>query len=277
MSLSRLALRLAAIEALCPAATIATGPYPTIAGNRVDDSRIDLLAQARSPEDLDAALDALEDRPLLVVYTEEQHTAPYGTVKYDATENVVVLVVEAMIGAKGQIQIGENPDGSAIMLGALDAPVTDRQHEATLDLLESQVRFLFDPKQTAPCAELFRKTAWEIREIHSDPQRAADRTLRLAARTIKFHIKVRAEVWKAGAALPEPLASVAAALPAGSSGAALLAALAPFSPAAPATARPDRGAGFVITAPIDRPPNANSPPPGDVAAFVPATPPRKHP
>ena len=46
MSLSRLALRLAAVEALCPSSLAETGPYPTWAGNEVFDSRITPIADA---------------------------------------------------------------------------------------------------------------------------------------------------------------------------------------------------------------------------------------
>ena len=86
--------------------------------------------------------------------------------------------------------------------------------------------------------------------IHSDPQRAADRTLRLASRTIKLHIKVKAEVWPAApGAFPEPLASVAAGLAAGSSGALLCASLLPLIPGAPAL--PAQLAGVDIYANLD--------------------------
>ncbi|VFU07930.1 hypothetical protein [Methylocella tundrae] len=241
MSLARLALRLAAIEALCPSATVATGPYPTVAGARVDDSRVDLIAAAESPEAIAAALAALENNPLLVVYTEEQQTSPYGDVRYPAAEEVVTLVIEAMIAGSGVMQI-ELPDGTIQSIGTLEAPVTDRQHEAMLDLLEAQVRYILTIKNRAPTAVLYNKVAMETRMIHSDPQRAADRTLRLASRTIKFHVKVKAEVWPAPvAALPEPLASVAAGLAPGSSGALLCASLLPLIPGAPALPPPLQG------------------------------------
>jgi hypothetical protein len=241
MSFSRLALRLAAVEALCPAAALPAGPFPTVAGPRVYDSRIDLIQANESPEALAAALAAIENKPLVSVYTEEQRTEPYGTVKYSASENVVTLVIEAMIAASGVTEV-TLPDGTTQEVGTIEAPVTSREHEALLDVLEGQVRFLLSARRNempAPSAELYRKVAMEVRSIESQPLRAADRTLRLAARTIKFEVKIPGESWPSPTAtgldrFPEPLAMVAKALPAGSSGAALVTSLAPMPPEQPA-------------------------------------------
>lgn len=244
MSLSRLALRLAAVEALCPAASIASGPYPTVAGPRVDDSRIDLIAAAESPEELAAALSVLENKPLIVVYTEEHGTMPYGDgqFKYPAAENTVTLVIEAMIAGTGVMNV-ELPDGTIQSIGTLEAPVTDRQHEAVLDVLEAQVCYIFDGINRVPSAFLFRKVAMEVRMIHSDPQRASDRTLRLASRTIKFHIKVKETAWPQVPVLPtptgfdllpEPLRTIAKGLRPGSSGAVLCTSIIPLMPGAAA-------------------------------------------
>jgi hypothetical protein len=227
MSFSRLALRLAAIEALCPTG----GPYPTIAGRRVYDSRIDLVAG-------DDDLSAIEANPLISVYTEDQHELPYGSAKYPAAENVVTLVLELMLAIRGEVEI-EHPDGSKETVGTLDTPATDRQHEALLDLLEAQAVYLLNPKNMAPTALVYSKVAWEIHSVHSDPQRAADRAVRLAARTVKLHIKVKKEEWTPFPVspaptgldrLPEPMRSVAYAMPAGSSAAALCATLADYAP-----------------------------------------------
>ena len=125
MSLARLALRLAAVEALCPAAALAAspaGPFPTVAGDRVYDSRIDLIAAAEGTDDLAAALAEIENKPILVVYTEEQGTTPYGEVKYPAGEEIVTLVIEAMIASR------RNDAGRAA--GWLDP---DRRHDPGAD------------------------------------------------------------------------------------------------------------------------------------------------
>lgn len=239
MSLSRLALRLAAVEALNPSALADSGPWPTIAGNEVYEERLDLLAQSETQEDLDAALAGLENRPVVVVYTEDHATGPYGSVKYPAEENIVTLCVELSIGAQGTV-IFRNAQGALIDVGTVDAPVTDREQAALLDVLEEQVRFLFDSRRLAPSASLFRKVAMEIRSIDSDPMRAADRTLRLSTRTLKFRVKVKTVAWPDPgsalltglAALPEPLYSVATGLAPDSSGAKLCATLAASMPGA---------------------------------------------
>ena len=68
MALARLALRLAAIEALLPSAVAATGPYPTVAGAQVYDSRLDPIAD---PDAWEAFLTEVEGNPIVIVYTEE--------------------------------------------------------------------------------------------------------------------------------------------------------------------------------------------------------------
>ncbi len=250
MSLAMLALRLAAIEALCPSAALASGgALPTIAGPRVYDSRIDLISTSEGPDAIAAALAALENKPLIVVYTEEGSLNPYGEVKFPAAEETVTLVVETMIAVSGSMEI-EQPDGSTQTIGTIEAPVTDRQHEAFLNILASQVNRLLNLKNRAPSSTLLYAVAMEIRMVHSDPQRAADRTLRLATRTLKFHVKVKTEVWPdVAGALPEPLASVAAGLAPGSSGALLCASLLPLIPGAPAL--PAQLAGIDIRANLD--------------------------
>jgi hypothetical protein len=233
MSLARLALRLAAFEALCPSVLAASGPWPTIAGNLVYDSRIDLI------EGDEKAIAELEGKPLAVVYTERDDQTPYGEgVKYPAQEQVIHLTVEIMIAAAAQVEY-VNAAGATSSFGALAAPITDRQHEAMLDLLEAQVRRALGKRayeDALPSSTLYNRVAMEIRHIESLPQRSADRATRIAARTIIFAVKVRTEKWPlnlgAGqtaptgfALLPEPLATVANGLDSGSTGYALCQAL----------------------------------------------------
>ena len=239
MSLARLALRLAAVEALCPHATGATGPWPTIAGPNVYDSRLDPIAGAETPEQLESAVDGLDNKPIVILYTEEDDLHPY-TQKYDADEQVATLVVELMIAAKGYIEIDPGPDANGNpqppqRLGSIEAPVTDREHEAMLDMLEAQVRFALKKENRAPAAEAFRYVVMETRQVHSDPQRAHDRTVRLASRTVKYHLKLRKEVWPdpsaAGLArLPDPLRVVAGLMPASSSALTLCERLVTYAP-----------------------------------------------
>ena len=251
--LSRIALRLAAVEALNPAATVAAGPWPTLAGKNVWEERIDLISQSESPEDISALLDGLENQPIIVVYTEDHHSLPYGQTKYPPDENVCTLAIEISLGAQGIVRI-VGPSGAEIELGAIDAPFTDRQHAAVLDMLEAQIRYILDRRNLAPSALLFRKVAGEIRSIHSDPQRAGDRTLRLALRTLKFHVKIGQDQWPPPgsaaatglAALPEPLRTVALGLPAGSDGARLCADLAAMVPTPAGLDAPIEGVSILL-------------------------------
>jgi hypothetical protein len=211
--LSRLALRLAAVEALCPAAAAAAGPYPTIAGPRVYDSRQDPIE----------SLDEMEQRPLLLVYTEQSTSDPYpkGNSSPDAT--VVLLVVEALIAAKAMVTV-EMQDGSTRVVGELEAPIMERDHEALLDLLEATVRRRLEGRYDVDAAtQLFRKVAWDIHHVESVPMRDATKTVRLAGRTLTFRVKIPTDRWAEPSVtpaaptgldrLPEPLRTVALAVP----------------------------------------------------------------
>ena len=260
MSLSRLALRLAAVEALNPSALAGSGPWPTLAGPEVYDERLSLIAQSESAEDLASALASLENKPVIVVYTEETDVEPY-TEKYPAKREVVTLVCEISIGAQGVVDFYDK-SGNPLTAGTFEAPITDRQQAALLDVLEEQVRYILDRENLVPSARAFGLVAMETWQIHSDPQRAADRTLRLALRTVKFHIKVKRTQWpdpgstpQGSGWLPSPLGEVAALLSSDSSGKTLCAALAAAMPGpTPLTTHPirvhvDSRAGITPTVP----------------------------
>ena len=122
-------------------------------------------------------------------------------------------------------------------------PLTDRQREATLDLLEAQVRNSSNLLSIANSASIFKTVAFEVRHIHSVPQREANGLARIAAPTVKWQVKVASNSWpqlptsSAPTGLcqpPQPL-GVALALNASSSGGELCASLAALiaQPAAP--------------------------------------------
>ncbi len=223
MSLSRLALRLAAYEALCPyASVVASGPWPTVAGAEVYDSRVDPVA---TEDGWKAFLTKIEGKPLIIVYTEEQETSPYAG-EYPADKEEVELVVELMIAAIGSVTV-EQPNGETTTVGTLEAPISDRLREALLDLLEAQVRFVLDTQSYAPTALVYSKIARELHHVHSVPQRDAATQARVAARTVKFKLAVPATSWPLApssppasglALLPSPLLGVAQALNPASSG-----------------------------------------------------------
>jgi hypothetical protein len=112
-------------------------------------------------------------------------------------------------------------------------PDTDARHEASLDYLEFQAirRLSYDP---APMSVLFRKIA-RIRKVDCHRQVADDPSVKIAARILTLTCEVsddQVQVFSAAddqpvgvAALPDPLRSVAEALPDGSSGADVVAAI----------------------------------------------------
>jgi len=224
MSLHRLALRLAAVEALNPSATVASGPWPTIAGGRVFDSR-------------QAALDELTDfevRPVLVVYTEEESSDAYAGAPYNADEHMVDLVVEAIMAVKGSVEI-EQADGGMVTVGTVDTPVSDPQHEALLDWLEAGVRRAFDRTLVPAASALLYRVGMEVRSITSAPLRTEGKSVRLAARTVTFKMKVQGDDWRKVNArgVPWPLSIVDDGLQVGYARAILDAVAATLPPADP--------------------------------------------
>lgn len=231
MSLSRIALRLAAYEALNPFATITTGPWPTHAGNRVYDSRIDPV---EAPDAVEKLLSQIEGKPIVTLYTEEQESEPYAGAEYPIDKEIVVLVAELMIAARGTIEV-QDAQGSVQTFGAITSPATDREREVLLDILEHQVREALAVESLASAGALYRGVVMEAHHIHSVPQRGADHVTRLAARTVKFRLRVHTTLRAFApssppatglALLPEPLLSVALALAPGSTGAAVCASIA---------------------------------------------------
>lgn len=215
--LSRLALRIAAIEALAPSDAVELGlPMPTIAGNRVYDSR-------QSP--IDSAAD-IEGKPIVIVYTEAQDFKPYPSGSTRADDTHVTLIIELMIASRGIVTIGL-PDGTTQDVGTLDTPMMEGPQEALLDLLEAMVRRRLDTRADAsPEGLRFRNIAAGFKSIESVPARDDSRTVRMAARTLSFQAKIPMDRWPDATlspvtvtgldALPEPLRSLAKSLPASS-------------------------------------------------------------
>ncbi len=242
MSLARLALRLAACEALSPfAATSTGGPYPTIAGNNIFDSRIDPI---ESPDEWEAFLTQIEGNPLVILYTDEQETTPKPGANYPAEDERIDLVAEIMIAARGMVTV-QGPEGAETIgapvtqqIGTIVAPLSDRFREGILDILEAQIRNAFDLISIAnTSSSLFRQIAWESHHIHSVPMREQTGMARVAARTCRFSLKGRRDEWAQPAypavstatglnVLPQPLLTVANALDPSSSGGLLCAQLA---------------------------------------------------
>ncbi|TBW33358.1 hypothetical protein EYW49_20580 [Siculibacillus lacustris] len=195
--LAYLALRLAAIEALTGA---------TIAGDRLYDSR-------QFPLD---GIDSLDTGPSLCVYTEEGRGRPYGSARTDPAETHVWLVIEAVVLVAGSLDV-TGPDGNPQTIDGATTAIPDRDHEAMVDLLVSQVRrrlSIGGAVDYDDAATLFRAARVGIDESEDMPQRTTDKAVRLAGRTLRFRAKVHCDAWPAAgtvpaSALPEPLASLA--------------------------------------------------------------------
>jgi hypothetical protein len=217
---------------------------PTIAQDRVFDSRMSEI----KPEEL-----AADAKPVLVVYTDADEgdalSAQNGGPPF---HRMIDVIIEMTMIARAEILDNDgNPTGDYIV----GTPNTDSRLEGSLDLLEYQVvrRLSADG---APLCVLFRKIARiRKRECH----RQVDDTpgVKIATRILVLTCEVNddqdqifnsAGVVPSGLdGLPEPLRSVAIAMPSGSSGATIAQAIAAaVSP--PLTADPLKGIDLTVTA-----------------------------
>lgn len=240
MTLARTALRLAAINALQGAGPT-TGP--TIANNRVYDSRVTDF----SPETY-----ADDAKPTVIVMTDsdegEQLSKQNGGPPF---HRLIDLVFEIGI-------VQAQKDGTDFVIGY---PDTDARHEASLDILEFQLarRLAYDPD---PSGVLFRKFV-RPKKHESHRQVLDDAGVKIACRLMTWTCEVNDDqviVYNTAATtpalptgfdvLPEPLRSVAKALPSGSSGLDVCTIIA-AALAAPLTAPPLRGVDFTVTSTVN--------------------------
>lgn len=240
--LSRLALRIAVCEALAPHGA---SVFPTIAGKHVYDSRIDPAA----------GLDEIEAIPMVIVYTEEHEGRPYSG-RNPADRQTVTLTIECLIATRVEVTITDD-SGATQTIGGVEAPPTDAEREALLDLLEAEVRRALDPREMRPASALLSQVLWETTAAQSVPLRDADRTTRFAQRSLQLAVQIPNDAWPdPGAprgtgldALPEPLRGVARALPEGSPHKAICALVA-ARVAGPAALTPMQG--LTVYANVDR-------------------------
>jgi hypothetical protein len=200
--LARAFLRLTALEALRPSALLAAGgPFPTLAGLYVSDSRIYPI------DDLNDE----EKRPLIGVFTETsglEKIAQSGPRFYLGEAELVfeLSVVSTFVAAEGAEVVVDYAD-------------TDAALEITLDVMEEQI---FHALHFGPTGALFRKMVklpfveWKSAMKH----RAGEENVRLAARTIRAKIAVKETCYDAAPVtvptdfdrLPSGLQSIAAQL-----------------------------------------------------------------
>ncbi len=125
MALYRTALRLATLESLRPTALLKTqGPWPTLAADRVFDSRLDPL--------LDLTKD--QHKAVIVVYTDED--LGYGSQHRGGPpfRREVDLIFEIS-------QIASAPSEADPSVYIAGIPQTDAELEAELDRIETEIYF----------------------------------------------------------------------------------------------------------------------------------------
>ncbi|MDB5582829.1 MAG: hypothetical protein JWR80_8005 [Bradyrhizobium sp.] len=206
------AVRLAAIEALCPTAAIAADSgYPTLARHRVFDSR------AANLRDLDRKQDYT---PVLALYTAESGAKLRGPLT-DATDSeadaVIDIVAELAVSAK------DGPDaGSEEFVDAMAGD--DAEARLVLAAMISQVRYVLAHSQAGVP---FRRICKQILNTECQTFAIPQLGLRYHRVTMRLHCQIRDDDFDVPAGqLPEPMRSLFAALPTGSYARTKLAALA---------------------------------------------------
>jgi hypothetical protein len=221
MSLVRTALRLAAVNTL---AGVDASSGPTIANNRVYDSRISDFSPETYPDDAKPTIIVLTDDDQGESLSHQNGGPPFR-------RNISLVFEFAMVQGT-QMQFEEDGETKTVFVPGF--PATDAEHEASLDLLEFQIlrRLSADPD---PTASLFRSISPRSWSYNCHRQVMDNSGVKIAARVLTLVTEVtddQVQVYKTGAAptgldvLPAPLVKIAKALPAGSSGLATITALA---------------------------------------------------
>lgn len=223
MGLYRTALRLATLEALRPTALLnSQGPWPTLACERVFDSRIDPIAD----------LTREQHKSAIVVYTD-------GDIGYGGQHRggppfrrVVDLCFEI-----SQIATAPTEDDPSVYVTGI--PMTDSELEAELDRIEAEIALtLF----YAPSGKIWRKlTGSMVTDPRTTPHRDSEEGARLAYRSLIWKVQVPDDQFDALptqelqglARLPRPLRDVAEQLLESSYGAVIAQALGLSMPTMP--------------------------------------------
>ena len=209
--LSAEAVRLAAIEILCPYSAVMAGDgFPTLAGPRIYDSR------AASLEEIDRTESYT---PVVALYTHQSGVSLMGSAT-DATDTQAncVLDVVAELAVAARDDAGEFAD-------AMDAMAdTDPSARLVLAALCSQVRMLLTRSvQGGP----WRRLVKHVIDIDEQTFAMPEFGLRHHRVTMRFRLEIADDQFDMeNGGLPEPIKSVYEALPAGSYAATKLAELA---------------------------------------------------
>jgi hypothetical protein len=193
--LSAEAMRLAAIEVLCPTGALyGDDVFPTLAGEKVFDSRSVAISDLATDRDYTPVI-ALHTRSATI---ERRSDAADET----DTECLAVLEILAELAVITQ-------DGDEAFADALAA--TDPNARIILSALVSQIRFLLEFSQAG---KLFRDFILGIRRIEIDTFGVPDLGMRWQRVTIRVTAAIADDTFDMeDGGLPEPLASLARKLP----------------------------------------------------------------
>lgn len=199
--LSAEAVRLVAIEILCPtAANVAGTGFPTLAGRRVFDSRAPLL------EDIDTARDYT---PVISLYTRRSLTAPRGPAsEYADFETTTVLEVVAELAT-----VVRDPDAGPGQDPVYVDAMADGDPAARLVLaaLSGQIRFLLT-RSTNGLA--WRRLVRHVNSFTVETFAIPEFGLRYQRQSLIFDLSIQDDAYDLDhGGLPEPLRSVAEDLP----------------------------------------------------------------
>ncbi|WP_323011116.1 hypothetical protein [Paracoccus sp. (in: a-proteobacteria)] len=204
--LAAAALRLAAIEALCPTAAVLSGTgFPTLAEHRVYDS------VSISPDDLQS--DA-PYTPAISLYTEDTVVRRRGATATSAigfaSADLIIVAELAELARDEDGKVITNPDGS----DATDAVINgDARMRLALEALTSQVRAVL---VRAPSSAGLRRVMKAASEIRVQPYALPGYGVRFMRNVITISAEIADDRYDDAAGFPEPMRSVAADLPAGS-------------------------------------------------------------
>jgi hypothetical protein len=214
MMLAAEALRLAAIEALCPrSAVLADSGYPTLARHRVLDTR------AVSLQDLDRTQSYT---PVLALYTAESGVKLRGPLS-DASDTEADAVID-IIAELAVSQVDAGGDGDAPVEFADAMAGDDPEARLVLGALVSQVRFTLNHSQKG---YIFRRVCKQVLNTEIQTFAVPQLGLRFHRVTMRLHCQIRDDDFDVTAGeLPEPMRSLHRNLPDGSYAKAKLAKLA---------------------------------------------------
>lgn len=212
MTMVRTALRLCVAEALRGA---------TIAGERVYDSRPGDFSPDSMPEDALPTIIVLTDKDEGEALSEQNGGPPF--------RRMVDVVFELALIQRITI---ETLDEDGNVTGSefdVMTPDTDKRHEAALDLLEFQVKQCLSSDPVNPLSIIFRRLA-RVKKYDCHRQITDEAGVKIAARLLTWSCDItddKMTIYASGAVptglavIPEPLRTVALALPENSEGLAI--------------------------------------------------------